>query len=340
VAKVFPCGPLAVTVTADGAELAEQARAILDLYTAPWEVPLAPISIHLQRTADGQPPVTASFLSCANMQVAKEADGLSATCSSGASGRYYAARRHWDMRVPAGPALQELPQRTQGDTPDALHFRDRLGVSVEDLVGLALVTGWREAGWVPLHAGGVAKTGCCAMVVAPSGGGKTTFTVAMLHRGWSALGDDKLLLRLNADGRAEARGLVHQFNLDPQARRWFPEVGDLERLPAYSAWTSKRRLAIESVWPGRAVSQGSPTYLLNLLRREEPGPVEVTPLGAGDVLSSLLHQTVIPEDRAAARQVLAVMAGLARHLAGLSVTLGPDAYDDIEALAKLEALLR
>jgi hypothetical protein len=67
--------------------------------------------------------------------------------------------------------------------------------------------------------------------------------------------------------------------------------------------------------------------------------VRISQLGDADVLSSLLHQTVVPSDPKAARQIVATVAQSARTLQGLKVEVGNDIYSDPTALEALELAL-
>ncbi len=224
--------------------------------------------------------------------------------------------------------------------PRTTHSGEAVPEDIEDLVGLALTTAWRGLGLVPVHAGAVVHNGACALLCAPSGGGKTTLTAALIRRGWATLGDDKLLLSLGPDGRPRLEALIHTFNLHPNARRWFPEVGELAALPRYSAWTEKRKVRIADIWPGVTCERGEPTHLVRVHRHEGADGVRVRALPAAELLSILLRQTVIPNDRRLARGILATVAATAGRLVGLEVELGHDVYRDPDRLAALEGALQ
>ena len=96
-------------------------------------------------------------------------------------------------------------------------------------------------------------------------------TAAFVRRGWRTLGDDKLLARLDADGSVRVAALLHTFNLHPSTRTWFPEVGDLERLPTYSAWTEKRKVAVSSIWDAATADVGVPNRVVALDAERNPG---------------------------------------------------------------------
>ena len=100
---------------------------------------------------------------------------------------------------------------------------------------------------MPLHAAGVVDdSGNCALVCAAVGWREVhAHRRRWCARGWRALGDDKLLVRESTrTSTVRVAALLHTFNLHPATRSWFPEVGDLECLPTYSAWTEKRKVSV------------------------------------------------------------------------------------------------
>jgi hypothetical protein len=210
---------------------------------------------------------------------------------------------------------------------------------VEDLLSLVLTTGWRRAGWLPMHAAVVVNGSRCVFLCAPSGGGKTSLTAALIRRQWRTLGDDKVLLRIGAGQAVELAALMHHFNLDPRAQEWFAEVGDLRRFPAYSAWTEKRRVYVEDIWPGKAAWRGRPTHLVSLVQREGGTGIKITPLQRAEILATLLRQTVVPRDRKIAGEILSTVAAAARELEGLRIEIGAEAYRDPGGLEALERAL-
>ena len=318
----FFCGPLRVILRAEDAALLDKAAESLRLYNFTWPAPYRRLDLALTWSRASLEKAAGSFLTCARMSVDSHADGLFASTVSGAcaSGRLGDAGDEWSIGVSRG-------ETTPGTLSD-----------VEDLIGLALTTGWRRHGWVPIHAAGVVKDGRCVVLCATSGGGKTTLTLGLVRRGWQAIGDDKLLLSCGT-GSPTLAALVHTCNLHPQTRAWFPEVGDLRRLPVYSAWTEKRRVPIEAVWPGGTAAGGRPTHIAQLDRSDAYQGIRVMPLAPAEILPTLLRQTVLPNDRGVARQMLQTIADSARHLCGVRVEIGKDAYRDGACLEALEAAL-
>ncbi|MDX2170104.1 MAG: hypothetical protein SF182_23740 [Deltaproteobacteria bacterium] len=317
---VVPCGPVALAVSAATPALRRRGLEELEQFTADWPAGDPPLRVHLQPASAPATLVAGSFLRCSAMHVDQTAAGLFATCRSGAAGVFDAAQRRWDLRIV--------------NTPRAPGSEDH----VEDLLELVLTTAWRAAGWIPLHAGSVVGERRCALLVAPAKGGKSTLTTALVQRGWRTLGDDKALLAVDADGAPEVRGLTRQFNLDPRTRDWFPEVGDLERLPRLSPWNAKRSVSIDAVWRDCFASRAVPTHLVAIQRGR--GPTRVAPLGARQVLTALLRQTVVPGDAATAQQILATLSAATRRLRGVRLELGDDAYADPANLDALDEALR
>jgi hypothetical protein len=162
----------------------------------------------------------------------------------------------------------------------------------------------------------------------------------MIREGWQTLGDDKLLLRIDGEGRPELRGLVHTFNLHPRTEGWFPEVGDLTGLPVYSEWTEKRKVNPETIWPGTTIDCARPTHLLQLIRDPSSSGVRIQGISNSQLLSSLLHQCVVPTDANAAKQILSTVAATARQMKGYSLQIGDNVYENPAQLAVLDEALQ
>lgn len=319
----YQCGPLSVSLAAPTAALHDKVVETLNLYTAPW--PKGGKSIAIRVRTCGAPTAMrqGSFLTCGRMRVDAAGLRMTATCASGSFVVCSKSRDRWSIGVPR--------QARNGEA---------VPEDIEDLVGLVLTTGWRDLGKVPIHAGSVLRDGCCAILCATSGGGKTTLTAAMIRRGWKTLGDDKLLLSIDGDGRPRLAALIHTFNLHPDCRSWFPEVGDLTRLPRYSAWTDKRKVRIQDVWPSATLDRGEPTHLIELDRSAEFEGIRIEPLPRAEILPRLMRQTVIPRDRGLARRLMATIATAAPRLRGLRVVVGNGAHADPAGLDALDEALQ
>jgi hypothetical protein len=315
--RLLRAGPLDIEVTGDGGFAMNVVESTLSLFDVPWTLtPTRPVSMDV-RDAETSSPASAigSFLVANQMTVDTTADGMRATTTNGATivGVFEDAGERWLLRVPAQLVAEDR-------RPE-----------IEDLVSLVVTTGWRRARWIALHAAGLTRNDVTALVCAGSRGGKTTFSMAMVSRGWRLIGDDKLLLGA-PDGTWIVAGIKHMMNVDPAAAAWFPELGDLTLLPEYSAWSPKRRVSLSSVWPEAAALQGQPTHVVQLIRTKATAHVRVSPLSAAERISVLLHQTVIPLDRTIARHITATLAVRAERLQGIRVEIPDDIYGDLQAL--------
>ena len=261
-------------------------------------------------------------MTCARMMVDNTENGLYASCNSGSTCQSQTTGRNWSIAIPHA------------------HSDDQIREDMVDFLNLALTESWRGLSWVPLHAASIMSDKGCALLCATAGGGKSTLTASMIRRGWKTLGDDKLLLRRNKDGTVDVAALLHNFNLHPRTRDWFPEVGDLTELPTYSPWTEKRKVRIESIWPGTTATSSRPTHLIEVARQSDTHGLKLAPLPHAKVLPLLMRQTVIPTHPVWAGQILATLAAAAAQLQGWRIEIGDDAYEREEHLAELETLLQ
>lgn len=319
----FSCGPVSVTLLAETSQLLERASAPLSLYNVAWPEPShLPVKISISSTGDTSPPADGHFITCARMTVDDTEHGLYASCHSGSTCRYRPAEHHWSIAIPHA------------------HSDDQIREDLVDFLNLALTESWRRLSWVPLHAASITGDKSCALLCATAGGGKSTLTASMIRRGWKTLGDDKLLLRENEDGSANVAALLHNFNLHPRTCDWFPEVGDLTGLPPYSPWTEKRKVSIESIWPGTTATGSRPTHLIEVARQSDTRGLKLVPLPQAKVLPLLMRQTVIPRHRDWAGKIMATLAATAAQLQGWRIEIGDDVYERHEHLAELEELLQ
>jgi hypothetical protein len=262
------------------------------------------------------PPAAGSYLQAVRMLVDRAPNGMYATTECGAvmDGIFTDDGERWHMRVP--PTL----------------IADQRWWEIEDLLSLLLTTGWRRAGWVPLHGAALTDGARGVLICAASGGGKTTFMMAMARAGWRALGDDKLLLRTDGPEPVIV-AIKHMLNVDPGAAAWFPEIGDLRVLPEYSALTPKRRVALGTLWPDSTAFAMHPTTIVSLERLAGPGTLTAKEMDPASTIGTLLRQTVIPRDPEEARWITGEVAACARGAQGIRLVVGDDAYSDRSAIA-------
>lgn len=320
----FGVGPLDIRVEARDSNLSTLIDDTLSLFDVDWRLTPAKAVTLDARMVDGAaaPGALGEYLVAARMRVDSTASGMRATTDSGASieGRFDAQGEAWRMLVPS--ALEQSGRWWE----------------VEDLLSLVATTGWRRAGWVPLHAAGLTDGKRGVLICAPGGGGKSSLSIALMRRGWQSIGDDKLLLG-SADGETVIAGVKHIMNIDPRAATWFPELAGIGAEPAYAVGSPKRRVPLTRFWPLAAAPTMVPTDMILLERGAGRAALVIEPLSADQVLIGLLRQTVIPRRPDAARAMTRPVGRLAARLRGLRVVMPDDAYSDPSAIERLEAAL-
>ena len=311
----YQCGPVAIELAAEAVWI-ERLSSELLMFDVPFEGPGISLRIEVRMDMPPVPVVQGRYLHCNRYLADRHGEEYVMTAQTGAWCRFDAA---------SGCARAFAPDYSDDAVED-----------VEQFLIFALVLGWRATGWVHMHAASLVRQGQCALVCAESHGGKSTFTAACIRRGFQTLGDDKVLIRPGVPARAY--GLSRSMNLDPAVSRWFPEAADIASIPPYSRWTPKRKVQIESLWPGATHRAAMPTILLKLRRVTQGPPLALEPLPAEDVLQTLARQTVIPSDRAAAALMLPAILQLSTQMRGWVMTVSPEAYNDPEYLRVLDGL--
>jgi hypothetical protein len=147
VSQVFPCGPVEIEIRVENPRLKSKVAETLSLYDVLWREPRRQVAVIFCEATDLPQRALGNYLVCARMQVDTTETGLYAVCRSGVSCSYRAASGTWLFLVPRS-------------TQDGYLESD-----IDDLLQLVLTTSWRGVGWVPLHAGGVArgKGACCSV---------------------------------------------------------------------------------------------------------------------------------------------------------------------------------
>lgn len=315
------CGPLRVTVRAADAAIAQVAQDYLTLFSMPWRSRTRPVNVDIVRAMPAA-RARGTFLSAAHMTVDAVQGGYFADTQYGftARGDCGASSDEWFVTVP----------------PDTVFGEPQIG-DMEDVFSLICTAGWRAEGFTPIHAGAIVKDGTCAILCAPSGGGKSTLTAAMVLNGWSTLGDDKLLLR-HEHGAPVLSSLLQTFNLDPASRRWF-HFDEIAALPRYSAWTDKRRVTLDFLRSGAGAESARPTHIVNVERDAASSSIHWSPMDRAATAAALLRQIVLPADASAVRALMSEAMRLVANVKGLHLRVGHDAYAQPGWLADVERAL-
>ncbi len=314
------CGPLEVDIHSDDAFLRSQAFDFLGLYDAAWDGPFRRTVIRLKR-GTAMVGATGTFLASGRMAVDISESAIAATTADGvcALARLHERGEDWFVEVPD------------------VELSVPLLLDIEHALALALTTGWRRAGWVPLHAGAIEKDGRCLLLCAPSGGGKSTFAAALVRAGWRTLGDDKLLLRVR-EGVPEVKALASTFSLDPRTALAGASQWGLDALAPYSAGCEKRRLPVDAISAGAMLSSGRPTHILHILRDANRFGLSVDALPDYEAAPALLRQIVIPRDRIVAAAILDTAVRAARAIKPMRAIVGDVARPNDWARALEEKL--
>lgn len=311
------CGPLAVHIEADE-DIRNRCLGILNLFTARWKGPLRNVHVSFNRSVNA-PAVSGTFLTCGRMAVDASGDEIRAATTGGIYARASLGTdgERWEITI---PKIDTVPR----------------AIDFEHSLELTLTTGWRREGWVPVHAAAVEKGGNCALLCAPSCGGKSTLVAGLLRNGWRTLGDDKLLLRV-VNGVPELAALLHTLNLHPRTRHWFAELGELESLAPYSEGTEKRRVPIQRIASGAALASARPTHIFALSRKRESGGITATLLPKSEAAGLLLRQIVVPNDPPTAGSMLQTVMHTASVLRPFRIDIAAGAYHHPDWIHHFEA---
>lgn len=142
------------------------------------------------------------------------------------------------------------------------------------LAALALGMLGPARGYLPMHAACLTKGGRSVLIHGPSGAGKSTFTYAAVRRGYQVVTEDSL--HIGGAGEPQVWGIPWQFQLLPDAIRFFPELEGLEpRLKANGEW--KLDVDLARLHPGRVAASAPLGPLLLLTRRPGPTSIERVP---------------------------------------------------------------
>jgi len=206
----------------------------------------------------------------------------------------------------------------------AVHRRDVLP-SWEGLPREVVILLLRQRGFLVLHAGAVAIEGGGVAFIGPSHAGKSTLSAAFQARGHTALADDMLLIRPDAEGGPSIVANTEAFHLWPDSARFFHDHPDtLQRvfpghekriLPANPNGGNRTDYPLRRIY---ALSEGETV-------RKEPLPLREA---LNTLLGNTCFVTPFPKD-----PILSQCARVVRH-ASPERLIRPMRYDCLEATAE------
>ena len=177
--------------------------------------------------------------------------------------------------------------------------------------------------------------GRAALLLADSGGGKTTTALALLRSGCKLLADDLAVLDAAA-GRPRLWGIAEPLNLTPETLRFFPELRHLPEglvLP-----NGKRVLAADAIYPDAYRHEPGDLAALCLIRIGGDAP-ELRPMPLAEMFGHLVHahtfaqgQRQHPAAAAACTAALEAAPCFMLHTGPDPLALGPWLVDALSAL--------
>jgi len=201
------------------------------------------------------------------------------------------------------------------------------GCAQSGMFRLLLLDLLRTSGIVPLHAGAVALDDEGILVTAFSGGGKSTFTIALTRAGLKFLGDDVVLLRREGTQIA-ALLLPNPIQLSLQSISFFPELAPLGVRPLNNR--GKLSFSVQEAYPDRSIERCVPRLLLfpRLIHQPASHLERLSPMEA---LCRLLPQSLWEAESVHGRQHWDLLGQLVEQCTPYEIALGTD----LDAAAEL-----
>ena len=222
--------------------------------------------------------------------------------------------------------LQPARGRASGSVAPELVAAGRLN---PNLVAYTLLTLLRHRDLYPLHAAALARDGQGLLVVADSGGGKSTVALRLARRGWGLVSDDSVLLAPTGEG-VVARRLRRDLFVTAGGRDGDDDARGLDRLePRKRRIDARRELdapLVAAAAPGAVVF---PELVDAADSRLEPCP----PDGALHLLSH--HSLVAELEPSRAHRHMEVLAALVAQSSSWRLAAGRDLRDDPDAAHRL-----
>jgi hypothetical protein len=206
-----------------------------------------------------------------------------------------------------------------------------LYLTTHSLTTIALIELLRRRGRFALHAGCLALAdGSGVLVAAPSGGGKSTLTMALARAGLGYLSDDIVFLRRD-DERVTALSFADAVGVTPATAGMFPE---LAVPPAPPEGFPKHLVRMEEAFPSvRLLDACVPTTLL----RPHVAPhaaCSATPLAGGDAYLGLVPDVLLT-DPATTSAHMATIAALVEQVRCYDFASGEDVLSADPLVAEL-----
>jgi hypothetical protein len=232
------------------------------------------------------------------------------------------------IRLTDGASLLDIwPARREGVAALADGFHKKPEAWRRKFWTFGLLNVLRSLGFYSLHAAGlVSRDGRGVLVVAQSGGGKSTLSLGLLVRGWRCLSDDALLL-CNRNPGIEALRLRAAFYVDLGDEYRFPGLAQAEVAPD-GAGRLRRRMDVAGTFPGRIEESCYPDVIL-FVRVSGRERSALDPVDGRHALRLLLQASGSQLfDRTGMGPHLATLATLTRQARAYELAAGTDLLEE------------
>jgi len=202
-----------------------------------------------------------------------------------------------------------------------------------NLASYALLTLLRGHDYFPLHAAGLARRGAGVVIVADSGGGKSTLAADLLLSGWQLLSDDSLLLH-PVGGSVEALALRRDLFLRPG-------LGPLSDSPDPEPWPDPAKVRIDARrrFANQVTDRCRPRLLI-FPEIIDQAASRLEPCTPAQALRLLTHHSLVAElEPSRAPQHMALLAGLVHQCAARRLCAGRDLLAEQGLAARMLATL-
>ncbi len=192
---------------------------------------------------------------------------------------------------------------------------------------------WRY-GFYELHAAGLAKEGKGLLLVGPSGSGKSSLALSLVHQGWHYLSDDMLMLRHTSSG-VEALPLRRYFKVKQSLISKYPELTHIHN-KALEFLDEEAYIYVDGVYPNQSVQRCIPRTII-FPRITCRGKSRIEPIKQSEAFINLFRSNCYGMyfDHQIVRQRLEIMKELLYQADCYQMSVGLDLYKNPEKILEL-----
>lgn len=174
-----------------------------------------------------------------------------------------------------------------------------------------------------LHAAAVrCPNGCGILILADSGGGKTTTALSMLRQGSAFLADDLVVLQA-AGEEVQVTGFPELLNLTEQTVRFFPEIQEHFDLTSKMNASQKKMISAQAVYGNANMVDTCRLDAIFFVRIESEGP-QTRPANPGQALGKLLRGHTFAQSQQVPRTSVSNFFSILDRIPAFELHTGPD----------------